>query len=354
MKKLLIAILLISLLFAYHPRDIVCRGFKPPRFDVINVRLDPASPGPDEEFEAHFTIRNYGNATATDIIVEFNGMDNFEAVGLTNRKFVSSFTPTSSNYVSFNIKGVKGRKDNKISLSFSYNYEYVGGGIGSGSQQVTVSLPLPDIESDDRPNFSVTNVTLEPSAPKPNDFFNATIFLENLSSAEARNINIEIDGQDNFEIVDITNRKHLPALKKGTANTLVFRLKNKENRKNNSIKLNFSYYYGAKTEAEQQTLTVNLPLNISDNKTGPQLKIKSFSLSPRGSGEENLLRITLENLGQEQAENIYVTLDGGSNIHIIQDSNLIVIPQLNGGKEVTIERMLGLILTRVRNITLSI
>lgn len=348
MKKLLIAILLISLLFLPTIPAISFAEVKPPRFDVINIRLDPSSPGPDEEFGAYFTIRNYGNVTATDIIVEFNGMDNFEAVGLTNRKFVSSFTPTSSNYVSFNIKGVKGRKDNKISLSFSYNYEYPDKDddlqviTGSGSQQVTVSLPLPDIESDDRPNFSVTNVTLEPSAPKPNDFFNATIFLENLSSAEARNINIEIDGQDNFEIVDITNRKHLPALKKGTANTLVFRLKNKENRKNNSIKLNFSYYYGAKTEAEQQTLTVNLPLNISDNKTGPQLKIKSFSLSPRGSGEENLLRITLENLGQEQAENIYVTLDGGSNIHIIQDSNLIVIPQLNGGKEVTIERMLGI------------
>ncbi|MGI5876237.1 MAG: COG1361 S-layer family protein [Dethiobacteria bacterium] len=344
MKKLLTLFLFFLTLFYFSfytvsfAEEPLSPRIKPPLLDVIAVRLDPKEPEQNEEFEAYFTIRNHGNVEATNVVIEFNGLSNFENLELTNRKFAHSFTPNSSNSVYFNLKALKERKGNEVSLSFSFDYEG-----GAGSQQIAVSLPLPEVESDTTPpNFSITNITLDPPAPGPEGFFEATITLENISNTEASEINIEADALNNFEIVDLTNRKYLPLLKKGTASTLVFKLKNKEDRKDNSIKLDFSYQYGKNKDQGEQSITVNLPLNIDGKKTRPQLKVKSFSYNEKAGDEAAPLSLTLENLGQEQAENIYVTLEGGNNLFVVQGSNLRYLPQIKGAGEATIECLLGI------------
>ena len=207
-------------------------NLKPPVLDVIAVRLDPEDPDPQEVFEVSFTIRNYGQCDAQNVMVDFNGMSNFElAEGYTNRKFLHRFTVGSSNWVHFKMKSIKGREGNEVGLSFSYDYRYdrdEGGG-GSGSQQVTVTLPLPSVEADLPPNISVKEVTLEPALPHTNELFDVTFYLDNLTDNPAKNVNIEIDGQDNFEIADVTNRKHLASISKESSNFVTFKLKTWKN-----------------------------------------------------------------------------------------------------------------------------
>lgn len=310
---------------------------KSPLLDVIDVGLDPKNPGPQETFETRFTIRNYGQLDAKNIMVEFNGLSNFKlADGITNRKFAHRFTTDSSNWVYFKLQSIKGREGNEVSLNFSYDYD----GGGTGSQQVTVTLPLPAVEADLPPNISVRDVSLEPEVPQTNEAFDAIFFLENFNDTAARNVNIEIDGQDNFEIVDITNRKYLPTVAKDSNNFVVFKLKNLEERKGSSVKLNLSYIHGEESIEGQQNIIANLPLS-KKLETRPQLKIKSFSIAQTAHESEHLLKLTLENLGQEQAKNVYLTLDGGSNIQITQSSNVSYLPFIEGSKETEIEYLLG-------------
>ncbi len=314
---------------------------KPPMLDVIAVRLDPKEPEPQDIFEATFTVKNYGQCDAQNIMVQFDGMSNFElAEGLTNRKYYHRIS--TENQIHFKIKSIKGREGNEIGLSFSYDYRYdrdEGGG-GSGSQQVTVTLPLPSVEADLPPNISVKEVTLEPALPHTNELFDVTFYLDNLTDNPAKNVNIEIDGQDNFEIVDVTNRKHLASISKETNNFVTFKLKNLEERSSSSVNLNFAYIYGEESTEKQQAITVNLPLSQT-TQSRPQLKIKSYSIAQSANENEHLLKLILENLGEGQAKNIYLTLDGGSNIQITQSSNVSFLPAIEGGKEMGIDFMLG-------------
>lgn len=312
-------------------------NLKPPLLDVIAVRLDPEDPDPQEVFEVSFTIKNYGQCDAQNVMVDFNGMSNFElAEGYTNRKFLHRFTVGSSNWVHFKMKSIKGRKGNEVGLSFSYDYE----GGGGGSQQITVTLPLPSVEANLPPNISVKEVTLEPALPHTNELFDVTFYLDNLTDNPAKNVNIEIDGQDNFEIADVTNRKHLASISKESNNFVTFKLKNLEERSGNSIVLNFSYIYGEEFTEDQQAITVNLPLNQT-TQSRPQLKIKSYSIEQSANESEHLLKLTLGNLGEGQAKNVYLTLDGGSNIQVTQSSNVSFLPTIEGGKEIGIDFLLG-------------
>lgn len=312
---------------------------KPPLLDIVNIRLNPETPSPSENFRVSFTVNNHGSVDARDVIIELDGMSNFKVVGLTNRQFRNSLSFNTSNYIRFDLQAEKDRKGNELTLNFSYNYPG-----GSGSQQITVKLPLPEVDSDlYPPNISVSKVSLNPETPRPNQTFNATVYFNNFSDTEAKNVNIEIDGQDNFEVKDVSSLKHLKSITRdGSDNCISFNLKNLEDRKGSSIKLNLSYYYGEEAKTEQQSLLVNLPLDTGkDSQARPILQISSFSVNPTGRDNEHRLKLILENLEQERAENVYITLDGGNFIYAAQGSNVKYLPAIEGSKKIEVEYLLG-------------
>jgi hypothetical protein len=314
-------------------------AIKPPLLNVIAVRLTPEKPGSQEVFEASFTIRNYGHEDARNVVVEFNGLGNFQvAEGFTNRKIGYRFTTDDSNWVHYKLKSIKGRKGNEISLNFTY--DYIGG--GTSSQQLNVTLPLPEVDSDlFPPNISVRDVSLETTLPGEEGAFNAVIYLDNFSGTAARQVSIVVDGQDNFEVAEVSNQKYLPNIARDANNFVTFKLRAKEERTNNSLKLNLAYYYGEESKEGQQNLLVNLPLEKAEPGSKPQLKVQNFTLSQGANAGEHLLHLTLANLGQGAARDISLTLDGGQSVYVTRGSNVSYLPEIKGNEKTKIEYFLG-------------
>jgi hypothetical protein len=319
----------------------------PPLLNIIAVRLTPEKPNTQEVFEVSFTIRNSGNRDAINVAVDFDGLGNFQvAEGFTNRKTGYRFTTDDSNWVHYKLKSVKGRKGNEIRLNFTYDYYEDYGDlnkIGTASQQLTVTLPLPEVDSDlFPPNIAVRDVSLETVSPGEEGAFNAVIYLDNFSNTAARQVTVGVDGQDNFEVAEVSNQKFLPAVSREGNNFIAFKLRAKEERAANSLKLNLTYFYGDESKEGQQSLLVNLPLEKASGGSKPQLKVQNFTLSQGTGTGEHRLHLILANLGQGTARDVSLTLDGGQNAYVTQSSNLSYLPDLKGKEEVSLEYTLGI------------
>ncbi|MGI5823691.1 MAG: hypothetical protein ACOX6Z_07090, partial [Dethiobacteria bacterium] len=319
----------------------------PPLLNIIAVRLTPEKPNPQEVFEVSFTIRNSGNRDAINVAVDFDGLGNFQvAEGFTNRKTGYRFTTDDSNWVQYKLKSVKARKGNEISLHFTYDYyeDYTDlSNTGTASQQLKVTLPLPEVDSDlFPPNIAVRDVSLETVSPGEEGAFKAVVYLDNFSNTAARQVTVEADGQDNFEIAEVSNQKFLPTVSREGNHFIAFKLKTKEERTANSLQFNLSYFYGDESKAGQQSLLVNLPLAKATGGSKPQLKVQNFTLSPGSGTGEHRLHLTLANLGPGTARDISLTLDGGQNAYVTQSSNLSYLPELKGKEDVSLEYTLGI------------
>jgi len=189
------------------------------------------------------------------------------------------------------------------------------------------------------PNITVTNVILDPGTPKEEEPFTAVFYLENYSKREARNVNISISSDD-FEVVDVTNRKFLQSVSRGGGQIVVFKLRSVEKRKTNAVKLSFTYDYSSQT-GEEAELTVNLPLDPAAPGTAPLLKINSFSLEETSHQNEYRLNLVLENIGVQEATDVSLTFDGGTGIQLIQSSNVDYLPSVEGKKSIELSYLLG-------------
>ena len=191
------------------------------------------------------------------------------------------------------------------------------------------------------PNLTVDNVILEPAKPQGTEPFTAVFYLDNYSGAEAHNVFVEIDGNDNFRVLDTTASKFLPSVARNSLNFVSFKLHGLENRSTNSVKLTFKYeHQGAAVESSP--LVVNLPLEKAAPGTAPRLTVKSFSLAKTARDDEYRLRLTLENLGEQEAADIRLTFDGGGKIYVLQGSNIDHLPSIEGKSSSELVYLLGI------------
>lgn len=202
----------------------------------------------------------------------------------------------------------------------------------------TASINVPVTYELTHPLLDVNNVKLDPKEPSAGEHFTAIFYLDNYSSEAARNVTVELDGMDNFRVVDFTNKKYLQSVSRGGNNFVLFKLAAEEKRAGNSVKLKFTYD-GEDTTPE---IEVNLPLGDVQPGKNPFLKLKSFSIEETARPGEHLIRLTLENIGQEKAYDINLTLDGGSDIYVTRGSNVDYLEQLEGEKETVLEYYLGI------------
>lgn len=202
----------------------------------------------------------------------------------------------------------------------------------------TASINVPVTLELTSPHLTVKDVKLEPKTPGGRETFAAVFYLDNYSSAEARNVTIEMEGMDNFEIADFTNRKFLQAVTRGGNNFVLFKLRALEKRTGNNVKLKF--FYEGEKEAEE--LLVNLPLGEQEPGSSPFVKVKSFSVEETSQAGEFLLKLILENLGQEKAQDLNLILEGGDNIYILHGSNVNHIDELEGKSELVLNYTFGL------------
>lgn len=207
--------------------------------------------------------------------------------------------------------------------------------------QSSASITVPVVFELTRPNITVSSVVLDPKTPSVQEPFTAVFYLDNYSNAEARNVTVEITGQDNFQVADFTNRKFLQSISRGAGNFVVFKLQGLEGRSSNSVRLKFTYDYAGQAQVSQELL-VNLPLGYLEPGSSPFLKVSSFSLQGTSRSGEHLFRLTLENIGQEAALDINISLEGSGNIYVLHASNVDYITRVEGKTKVTREYTLGI------------
>jgi len=191
-----------------------------------------------------------------------------------------------------------------------------------------------------QPSPSVSKVILDPPVPARTEPFTAVFYLDNHSGAAAHSVFIELDGGENFRILETTASKFLPALARGGNNFVSFRLQGLDNRAANSVKLTFRYSH--RGDSFTAAHTVNLPLEQAVPGTAPQLTISSFSLGETPRAHEYIIRLTLENMGEQEATGVRLTFDGEGKIHLLRTSNVAHIPLVPGKGSKELEYLLGI------------
>ncbi|MEW5921523.1 MAG: hypothetical protein AB1796_11380 [Bacillota bacterium] len=195
-----------------------------------------------------------------------------------------------------------------------------------------------------QPRLSIRKVTLDPQTPGETEPFTAVFYLENHSGAEAQNVTVEINGivggKENFQVLETTHSKFLPSIARGSDKFVVYRLRGVPSRSANSVILNFKYEY--RGEALTASHVVNLPLEQAAPGTAPHLTIDSFFLRETARDHEYRIRLTLKNLGEQEAADVRLTFDGGAKIYVLQGSNVDYLPAIAGKSSLEMEYLLGI------------
>ncbi len=184
------------------------------------------------------------------------------------------------------------------------------------------------------PRINVKEVKFTPAEPNLKEPFELALFLENGSQIDVRDLTVELDGLDNFAVVDLTNIRTLNTISANALSGAVrFNLEATETRRNNQVKIITTYHYrGNNTETKTETL--NLPLEAAGAATSdPQIKITSFRAVPTEPGKYFSLNITVANKGETEAREVKLTLDGDALLFPVDATNLIYIDRLAPGEE---------------------
>jgi len=188
-----------------------------------------------------------------------------------------------------------------------------------------------------RPRFEVLEVSFNPEVPDITKPFTVNIDLRNVGNEAARDIVAAFVGGTNFGVTTLTNRVQTALVDSGQTTTVSFQIRARDTHDSNEITLNLNY--GEHTQTE----VLNLPLPEKPDQPDlkpPNVKISSFDILP--SGEDRLkLSLSVQNTGEEDAENIRISLAGGERIFPLGTSSIRRISSLSSGASSLIEYLLS-------------
>ncbi|ACB86182.1 COG1361 S-layer family protein [Natranaerobius thermophilus] len=207
----------------------------------------------------------------------------------------------------------------------------------SGSATLTIDVGYENL----KPVIDMEDVIIEPDAPQIGEDFQTTIKLKNKGAVDANNLNIELNELENFNLVDVSNRRLVETLESGDQEQITFQLKPKEDRESNRIELDIAYDQRHETGESSETLSVNLPLETPEAESLPVLTVDSFEIEDGTEEGEYKGLVTVENLGEQEAQDIRISLTG-DHVRTIGTSNVKNILSLEGEEEKELEYELGI------------
>ena len=188
-----------------------------------------------------------------------------------------------------------------------------------------------------RPRFEVLEVSFNPEVPDITKPFTVNIDLRNVGNEAARDMVAAFIGGTNFGVTTLTNRVQTALVDRGQTTTVSFQIRARDTHDSNEITLNLNYGEYSQTEV------LNLPLpdvTALPKPDPPNVKISSFDILP--SGEDRLkLSLSVQNTGEEDAENIRISLAGGDRIFPLGTSSIRRISSLSSGASSSIEYLLS-------------
>ncbi len=163
-----------------------------------------------------------------------------------------------------------------------------------------------------KPVLSVEDVSLTPDNPDLSDEFKVNFRVRNLSkTTDAYNVIYLLEGEDNFQVTDISNKKNVARIDKGDSQVITYSVKAKDTKVNNVVKLTASFDYQG-SETDSTTETINLPLPHEDSWIGatPWVIVNKYTLSAEQvlAGNTVSLKLYIENTNQRPVKNVKISL----------------------------------------------
>lgn len=222
------------------------------------------------------------------------------------------------------IEEIKGNENRTVAVTFAVDpeaqnkeYELLVNLIGEDAAfQNTVSamtsIIVPVIYDQTKPIVMVKSVSVSPENPDSSEEFDLHVQMMNLSkTTDARNVMVVLEGTENFDVMDISNRRNIPKIEKGQPRTITYKLKSKDIRTSNTVKLKISFdYLGTKSENVEET--INLPLSGEEVGIGetPWVIVNKYTLSAERvlAGNTVTLRLYIENTNKRAVKNVKISL----------------------------------------------
>ncbi|PKM90887.1 MAG: hypothetical protein CVU87_00705 [Firmicutes bacterium HGW-Firmicutes-12] len=297
---------------------------------IDKVSVDPAVAGGD--FTLGISVRNIANNPGFDLAFSFKIKD------------TDSLDPFSlaANQVT-TIDQLDGNATRTMFFTFSVakeaqnkNYDMVVSLTGKNAsfQQVVSSgtvLTIPVTYDQTKPVLIINSADISPINPDPSGEFDVHFNLGNLSkTTDARNVVMLLDGADNFEVKEISNKKNIMKLEKGTSTVVSYHLQSKDTRIDNTIKLKISFdYLGSESSSVEEI--INLPLSWEEAGIGttPWVIVNKYTLSDEQilAGNTVALRLFIENTNQRPVKNVKISLG----VIKIEETSSTTTTQTTGG-----------------------
>lgn len=265
------------------------------------------------EFTLTLALRNIANNPGLDLNLSFKikDTDGLEPFALKTGQSTTidqiDANSTRTVTIGFTVKPEAQNKDYELVVGLS--------GKNAALQQVINSatiITIPVSYDLTKPVLNIKSVSINPENPDLTEGFDAHFQIWNLSkTTDARNVTLLLDGQDNYEVLDISNKKNVTKLEKGLYQTVTYRLRAKDTKADNTIKLKMEFdYAGSKSENVEET--INLPLPREDVGIGatPWVIINKYTLSAERvlAGNTVTLSLAIENTNQRPVRNVKISL----------------------------------------------
>lgn len=274
------------------------------------VNMEQAVAGSD--FNLTLAVRNISSNPGYDLSLAFKVKD------------TDSLSPFTIKAGQTKIEEIKGKETRTVILTFSVDedaqnkdYELLVTLTGKNMEQKTTidvgtQITVPVTYDMTKPVLMVKNVTINPQNPDVVKGFDVDLCIENLSrTTDARNVTVVLDGGDNFEIMDISNKKNVAKLEKGTFANVKYSLCAKDTKEDNIIKLKMTYdYLGNSTETLEETINLPLPRESVSIGATPWVIINKYTLSNEKilAGNKVTLSLYIENTNQRAVKNVKISL----------------------------------------------
>ena len=344
----LLALFLISLGLPAFGAIITVTNSLMPVLSLEVSRQDQAVIG--EEFTIVYLVKNISDKPAYEVAYSFNVMgekDDFPFSIAKKLDAIRVLEPGTSATISVRFEVDKTARESSYSINGLVSCVDVAGETPMNYSAITeVSLSYNAI----KPNLIVTELKVLEDDPDPKDGFTVRLGLKNSSLMyDLRDVTIQLDGGEGFEVLDFTNRRLVSKIGAYQTHSVDFRLRGREDRKTNSVSLTttFNYSHGG-TDDNEKNEVLFLPVREEDTKKPnegvPRVIIKRYTLSKEQvlAGDRIELTLEIENTNAKPIRNVLINFGvestssdtgGGTSSTVfapVDSSNTFHVPEIKG------------------------
>lgn len=281
-----------------------------PILSVEVQRQDQAVVG--QEFEVVYNIKNISNKPAFNLLLGFTVEGNYNPFTLTAPEAIKQLDAGASATLTVKFKVADDARENtfRVTSTISCQDALMGQGANPSYSvihdvKITYDPVVPDL--------LVSDIKILEENPDIDNGFTARVFLKNNSLIyDMRNVNVKLDGGENFEVLNISNITELKVISANQSSYVDYKLRALDERKGNIVKLSsyFTYDNGStKDTPTEQTLNLPLPTNTTGNNGKiPRVIIKKYTLSADKvlAGDKIDLTVSIENTNTRPVKNVLV------------------------------------------------